>query len=671
MSCKRTSRRFPVLALLALTVGATGCAAPQLKNTMPPASSHVRPPDKTYDADTSAVVLDEEHKVLFWTPVGDDWFMQIQHRRAVLVLTEKGFEHATVKIPTGKRKHLVDLRARTIAPDGTVHTVSRADLIAVDAEWEESESSTRSFHFPKVEVGSILEYAVLMEHERLSTLHSAVLASKIPVRRYRLDFAGPEPVRFAARGYNVNQELTVSEEDGLWHVRLALDDLRPPAAEPWRPANWARNARWVFKITKYVFDNVRGGWRHNANAGWKSTMDQRAEELYDTDDELVPGFAGGVGRAGCSDQRCVIDRALSFCREHAEISGFGDFWGMRKLQKVIEQKHASNWEKALLLHTLLERAGVKASFGFIMRRLHGYLDQDFPLPGTFNHVLVYVPSQPGLDEALWIDPTCESCAAGELPSWSIGVEALDMRVEPELAATWRKVEGKAKWPEDKPELDRRRATLDVTLDVTGDASVTLHEHRNGSYAVWYRKSHRKDDADEWKKDAEKTVARHAKNGRLRAHEAARCDRGLAECERELQFDVPGFATPDGDELIVPLDLIYSPLADDFHEDERTMSVVVDDPLYEEHIVRFIPPAGYELAERPEPAEAASELATTRFTVTQEDDVVVVRTTLRVGMGELPASKWAELQAVGKAHNGYHARSLTLRRKTGLGGLLGR
>src|SRR5258708_26040 len=89
----------------------------------------------------------------------DDMLHYHSYYSRIKVLTEKGKEAATVRIPYDHGFYKVtDIRGRTIHPDGTVIQLKTkaSDLVAVKvAGFQEN---TTVFTLPDVEVGSILEY---------------------------------------------------------------------------------------------------------------------------------------------------------------------------------------------------------------------------------------------------------------------------------------------------------------------------------------------------------------------------------------------------------------------------------------------------------------------------------------------------------------------------------
>jgi Domain of Unknown Function with PDB structure (DUF3857) len=89
----------------------------------------------------------------------DDMLHFHSYYERVKVLTEKGKEAATVRIPYDHAFYKIsDIRGRTIHPDGTVILLKTKASDLVDVKTAGLQVNTVIFTLPDVEVGSILEY---------------------------------------------------------------------------------------------------------------------------------------------------------------------------------------------------------------------------------------------------------------------------------------------------------------------------------------------------------------------------------------------------------------------------------------------------------------------------------------------------------------------------------
>ncbi len=78
--------------------------------------------------------------------------------RRIKVLSSKGQRYADVEIPLPPFAHFVDLKARTIHPDGRIIEFTGKPFEKIAVKTRDARSLTESFALPEVTVGSIVEY---------------------------------------------------------------------------------------------------------------------------------------------------------------------------------------------------------------------------------------------------------------------------------------------------------------------------------------------------------------------------------------------------------------------------------------------------------------------------------------------------------------------------------
>ena len=84
----------------------------------------------------------------------------------IKVLTEKGKEQATIRIPYEHGQFKVtDIRGRTIHADGTIVPLTAKPSDLVDVKTKVFQVNTMVFTLPSVEVGSILEYRLQLRYD--------------------------------------------------------------------------------------------------------------------------------------------------------------------------------------------------------------------------------------------------------------------------------------------------------------------------------------------------------------------------------------------------------------------------------------------------------------------------------------------------------------------------
>ncbi len=142
---------------------------------------------------------------------------------------------------------------------------------------------------------------------------------------------------------------------------------------------------------------------------------------------------------------------------------------------VMERGYGDCKDKAVFLIRLARAVGVEIRYALLRTTPFGAVDKAVPSQ-QFNHAIVYVPKQEGIDEGFFLDPTVNGLDLGNLRLDDQGAESLVLDTRT------------GKWeflpiPYQSPDLEFVKHKLVVTLDKPGDARGALHvEARGGSGA---------------------------------------------------------------------------------------------------------------------------------------------------------------------------------------------
>jgi hypothetical protein len=596
------------------------------------------PPDRFPDAPAVALY---RHRELVLLSEGSGPSTQQRFHEVVLVRAEKGIDLAEVRIPVLPGESLEELRARIRGPDGAAREVPRSAMLELPVEVGGEAGGFRVFRFPDVRVGSVLEvvWAVrvpwLLWYERQSSF------ARIPVLRYELDVSFNGAVALEVATYNSATAIRKTRDSGLGLTRLHWQAEDTPAREEeeYGP-HWTQSEPWwAFRVARFA---VRGRV-HNANLDWGTASRPWRERVYEDDGKLWAGFGNRIDTAGCAGRRCLLDRAVEFVTSRTEFDGFGTFGTVRPLAEVLAGERASAFEQAILLQRLLSDAGVEARLAALVRPLTSAWDSEVPTMSYFNHLIVYVPLQAELQET-WIDPSCAHCRPGELPFWSQGEKALILHPDKwffgsaALGAEFRDTGGAAAPPEE----DLR--SFRVRLEANGDASIDVSLEQRGTEAVSLRRRTRSWTADDWAKADREFVSSRAPNAEIASASPARCDKRTGSCVRTLSFRAPGFATVDGDKLLVPLSLLSTSYDRAFKKEQRRDHVTLPAPDRTEERIAFEVP-GYRLSAPPPPRSVNSAAFTTLLQVRATESGAGVVRSIEAHMGTYAKSSYAPLRKI--------------------------
>jgi Domain of Unknown Function with PDB structure (DUF3857) len=612
-----------------------------------------------------AVILDRNVRLFISVEPRQRAEYQLQRYERRLIVTEGGYRYAQVRLPAeANGGKMVELRARTIGPDGRIHEVDARRVLTDEnrggKEQEGARVQVKLLSFPDVQVGSILELSWTFAYPDYPLDWIERVADALPIEHYHFEAVTTPSVRSAVRGYNLSQRLTQSELGERQRVSLDLDRVpafsdeeRTPAYELYQPWLALRLHAIVWGLRVFL-----------QNSDWPHALRGLAKQLYLEPDKTIGGAEVTLG-PGCDGARCWIERALAFANEHTRLISFRlPRDRVRPAREVLASGRASNVEKAILLQYALAHHGVVARLAGVSRAQRDRVEGSFANPRAFDHMIVYVPKQNGLDEPMWLDPSCEWCAAGQVPSWIRGARGVPFFGKSvlgviEAEASVEPIAG----PDGGP--DRISRTREVLVDAGGDVTESDALTQFGSYATdrqietidWSEKG--------WRSSAESIAASQQRGARVLADEHPPCLARTGQCRRVLKMLLPGYAVADGGGLVLPLSLLRSGNWDGvFEHAERSgeFQLARGGELRFDETLQVRPPPGYTVDGAPAPFHRESEAVDVTLEVQTTADGLTLRRTLSAKPGIFLPGGYAEARAALRAFTEVRSQVVTLKRK---------
>ncbi len=626
------------LLTLAFALGVGACT-PRLKTQFltDAATSRLRSADaEAFAPDAPAVVLLRQRKVFMFYDAGES-FTQFQRREVIAIQSEAGRARGEITIPVSGQMRVTEVRARRIDPDGSVFEVDEGAIFASKAESKDGSArrDIRSFRIPDVKVGSVIEYVYTAEVPWAVPHMVDYAVHDLPVLKYEAEVLVHERVRVSLRVYGTDQPIQRERAGEYERLRFQLARIPARVTEPWAPAQSYTTPWWMMRVRQYTY----GTWASDPISSWGAAVANWAQRArFEGEDKaLLAGFSEPVSLEGCADRTCAVERVWARVRERTDVNEAGTLLESRPLRELISGANVSASERALLVHRMLGEAGVESRIGVGTRFLSHREDRTFFATPQFNHALVYVPQQPGVANALWIDPQCEACAPGELPSWSEGIEALLLPTTKDAEAVFKPVEGRSA----PPGTQVRR--MDATLSAEGDVRVTWLEEEQGESSPGPTGSTRRALAREPQVRAAAKVRALSAAAQLEDGRYV-CGEGEdAPCRWELAFRQPGYAAAEaldgGGELHVPLTLLSNAFEMLARQPQRKTPMHVGTHRRLVDVLHVRLPNGFELASLPPPVDASHGAfrVTARFERTREG--VEIHRTLDIVRGFYPKESW--------------------------------
>lgn len=640
-------------------LSSVGCAAPALEWRWAAPETLVVPPEAEDDA---AVFLLKEVRymvVMRWD--GTDPYMERQHHDVLAILTEKGFEHADVRVVYPEKGEIRHFAARTIAPDGAVTAVEPSRVIDDKVKFGDvGGAKVRVFAFPGVQVGSILEYNYTIRIPRVPWYESYYASSVLPVKRYNLELMGTKDVKYSIKAYNsVPGYRWHQDENGrAWKVSWSMDNIPPTPSEDFAIPRSFRDPWWAFTVVQLATLGRVAPY----NEDWNASMTATGQKLYFEHGNYYDGFAPEISYDECEEPTCKIERALAYLRRQAPLSTPGSFPG-RDAKVVLAAGEATGIEKARLLWAILRDVGISAQFAFYKPPLAGLLDTDLPSSGAVPEALLHLPVQDGITEPLWIDPSCEYCAVGELPSKLMDARALlvqphrkNLARVPDIRADFIPVTGK------QAPAERYSVTYQLRLSEEGDLAGEMVTEWVGRQAQVVGGRTRRWKGDAWKKDADQHVKWRIPNGVVVSDTTIVATEDARAARRVIELSAPAYATVSGDALIVPSSVLRSSWDDYFKEPKRKTDVAFLHPVHDEEVLLLQPPPGYVVDTLPESVHLETPMLDVKMRATvREDGRVELTRGVYAEAGHYDREGYAETREAVEAFRRVRRGGLTFRR----------
>ena len=434
------------------------------------------------------------------------YFMRIK------VLTEKGKELATVRIPYERRSFKVtDIQGRTIHSDGTVVPLTAKPSDLTDVKTKGFEVNTMVFTLPSVEVGSILEYRLqeryddgavsspTWEIQQPYFVHKAHYAFEPSKSPYITDSRGnPAPyLMYALVPLNGLQ----MKHDVTGRFSLDVEDVPPIPKDDWMPPLNTINWRAQFYYSAYM----SGGefWQKEGKRWAKET-----DHFADPSKTLKDAVTKIVSPTDTDEQKAhkIYDEVMKldntdFTREKskAELKN-ENLKQIRDAEDVWKQKSGSSDDLTLLFVALARAAGLHVYPMQVVNRDRAIFDQNYlTLSQLDDYIAVVVLN----GKEVYVDPGQKMCPFGLLHWKHYYASGLRLADSGPTGGTTPAAQYTSS-------IDQRVA--DLTIDSSGSVKGSARFVMTGQEALYWRQLAIRNDEEEVKKQFNEFVRAYMPDG---------------------------------------------------------------------------------------------------------------------------------------------------------------
>jgi hypothetical protein len=311
------------------------------------------------------------------------------HKRVLVNSDNAVNQFNKYRISLTNTKRLVEFRARTIKPDGTVIEVQESDMKSIE-DYDEF-GPYKIFTFEGVEKGDVVELFYTLEKE-IQLYGRYTLQTSGIVKEARLEIISPSNLLFAAKGYNIDFQITDTVIEDKNYIIVVKDSI--PALFEEKYANYSANQARV----EYIFHentNLKSTSYHT----WASAAQRYYEVIYTTDkkvEKTVRKFLAGLHLKDLPEEEKIktIER---YIKTNFEIKSIEGIENGEEIETILENKYSSELGITRLFAILFEVEGIEHQLGITHDKTHQRFDKDFM---TWNYLTCYLFYFPGSDKFL-------------------------------------------------------------------------------------------------------------------------------------------------------------------------------------------------------------------------------------------------------------------------------
>ncbi|MFH1741216.1 MAG: DUF3857 domain-containing protein [bacterium] len=211
-----------------------------------------------------------------------------------------------------------------------------------------------------------------------------------------------------------------------------------------------------------------------------------------------------------------------------------------RVDEVCHAQYGDCKDKATLAVSMLKELGVEA-YPIILRTTdRGEIDYELPSLGLFNHAIFYVPDADGHER--WIDGTAQFFDATELPPSDEGSNSLI--VKPGGESQFKRI------PTSPANVNGAHYETRITLSADGGGAGRRDANYSGLYNPIVRGTY--ENRAKTKDLIEQQLVSLYPGGKCVSVELSQLEDYSTPESLSYEFEIPNFATPQGEELSVPV-----------------------------------------------------------------------------------------------------------------------
>jgi hypothetical protein len=600
--------------------------------------------------------------ILYHEETADDMTRHRYVYKRLKVLTEKGKDRASVEIPyDAKYVGVTDIRARAIAPDGTITPFTGKAFDSTIVKAQGIKYVAKTFTLPNVQVGSIIEWKyteywddwVFAPHwvlqDDLLTKHAKF--AFIPMfkqNHYVEDSRGQilDRVYYTLIGLPQSTAIKTTANN---RMELELNDIPAFEEEDFAPPADVLKMRVNFYYGTDKMGKPQEFWK-NEGKYWSKEVDKFAGHSG----AVAAAVSHTVSPTDTADQKARKIYAYVQKIENLTFTEREEFLSRESREKrtvdnVLEKNEGDRDEIARAFWAMARAAGLQAYMMRVADRDEYFFQQNIPNPRQLTSEIVIVVVD---GKEIFLDPGTPLCPFGHLKWQHTSTHGIRQTADGSVALV------------PTPEANYKEAISkrvgNITINEDGSAKGSIGIGWAGEEALVHKLRGLKTDAAGRKKELEDNLKAMLPNGATVQLISAD---GWEDVEKQLsatfKVEIPSYASTAGKRMLVPTNLFESRNRQPFAHGERKQPVYFNFPYYlvDETTITF--PGSFQMENLPQVQPVQTDYSIYKLTNSAKGNTVTIsRSYAMAGIG-FHQEEYANLQKFFGAVNAGDSQPLVL------------
>ncbi len=525
------------------------------------------------------------------------------------------------------------LNAQTIKKDGTVLKVSASDIRDGGIAGEflmYDDAHGMNFSMPGIEDDCVIDYSFQMVTHpmfmpgQFTTYWGFNGFEPVAISRLTLKVPADKPMRY--KMYNAKLEpIVTSSLDGrtktyVWEKK----DMAPLALEPSMPK--------AEDVKIWMEASSLSGWQDVATWFWGLQQPQAKpnDSIRATVKSLIAGKTSDEEKC-----RVIYDWVANKTRYVGIEFGISAY-RPHPASDVHEKQYGDCKEKANLLITMLNIAGIKAHPVLLHAEERRNLSESLPTLNAFNHCIAVAEVQ---GKEIWLDATAETCAFGDIPDGDRGVPAFVVR------------DGKGQFetiPTYTPQENSVAVKTRIEMKPDGSASTSSEATMQGEFGQSIRAQVRLITPDKREEVMQGIAGNLGLSGKVKKFALPDGQDKNGPFVINMALDTSRYGKPTGKSLLI-LPLISSlnnVKSNPYKSEKRVWPIIEEDASSMHSETTITVPEGYEIDDLPADADVVCAIQEYHRKVTKSADgkTITIADNFVAKPGRVEAADYAKVRA---------------------------